>query len=108
MTEIDPEVVELYTYLVEQLSELGILYIHMVEPRLADGDGTDPTKFETSWTNDPFRKIFKGEDGRMKEKALPLLPVLPEFRSSGWGGGKAKKSTRMVPVQQTRVRRIWR
>ncbi len=69
MTEIDPEVVELYTYLVEQLSEVGILYVHMVEPRLADGEGSDPSKFEASWSLEPFRKAFKGDGGPLMDDA---------------------------------------
>ncbi|QCD98770.1 12-oxophytodienoic acid reductase [Vigna unguiculata] len=43
-------------YMAESLNEVGILYLHLIEPRMV----TQFEKFDTKWSLTPMRKAFKG------------------------------------------------
>lgn len=56
----DSNPVALFTYALEQLSERGVAYVHLVEPRAANAEGDtsiDPALIETAKV---YRKAFRG------------------------------------------------
>ncbi|KAK9908090.1 hypothetical protein WJX75_002626 [Coccomyxa subellipsoidea] len=52
----DPETLDLNLYLVDKLSEMGLLYVHAVEARISGGFEVEGS----SESLDPLRKAFKG------------------------------------------------
>lgn len=58
MSDSDP--VELFTYVLEQLSERSIAYVHVIEPRATNAGGNDTVESDTLSTSKLFRKLFKG------------------------------------------------
>ena len=53
----DPETLDLNLYLVDKLSEMGLLYVHAVESRISGGTDADNAAEEESL--EPLRKAFK-------------------------------------------------
>ncbi len=53
----DPETLDLNLYLVDKLSEMGLLYVHAVESRISGGMDADNAAPEESL--EPLRKAFK-------------------------------------------------
>lgn len=51
----DPETLDLNLYLVDKLSEMGLLYVHAVEARISGGFEVEGS----SESLDPLRKAFK-------------------------------------------------
>ena len=58
MADSDP--VALFGYVVKQLSERGIAYVHMVEPRVGNAGADEPIHAGAVSTSETFRKMFKG------------------------------------------------
>jgi hypothetical protein len=52
----DPETLDLNLYLVDKLAELGLLYVHAVEPRIS---GASDAEIITGESLEPLRKAFK-------------------------------------------------
>ena len=52
----DPETLDLNLYLVDKLSEMGLLYVHAVEARISGGTDAEGPQSESL---DPLRKAFK-------------------------------------------------
>jgi 12-oxophytodienoic acid reductase len=59
MDSYEPDPVPLYLYLVEQLNKFGLLYVHMVEPRIGKTMNIIEVD-ESEKSLKPFRKAFKG------------------------------------------------
>ncbi|CAJ1972620.1 unnamed protein product [Sphenostylis stenocarpa] len=53
---VDSDPQALGIYMAHSLNELGILYIHLIEPRMV----TQFQKFDTKWSLRPIRRAFKG------------------------------------------------
>ena len=63
----DPDTLDLNLYLVEKLSDMGLLYLHCVEPRISgasDAEATDDTL-------EPLRKAYKVSTLRIE-----FMPIL--------------------------------
>ncbi len=58
MKDSDP--IALFTSVIEKLNELGLAYLHMIEPRSTTAGGNEDINTEAPVTADIFRKIFKG------------------------------------------------
>lgn len=58
MNDSDP--IALFTYVLEQLSQRGIAYVHMIEPRATSAGGNDDVASDAPSTSQIFRKSFKG------------------------------------------------
>lgn len=58
MSDSDP--VKLFTYVLEELSQRGIAYTHLIEPRVTNPGSSDAVSQETPSTSQLFRKAFKG------------------------------------------------
>ncbi len=60
MSDSNPEA--LYSYVLEQLSQRGIAYVHVIEPRASDAGsgGSDKAAEDVPNTAQLFRKLFKG------------------------------------------------
>ncbi len=58
MSDSDP--VALFTYILEQLSQRGIAYVHMIEPRSTSAGGNDAVATDMPSTSELFRTHFKG------------------------------------------------
>ncbi|KAK9802876.1 hypothetical protein WJX72_010586 [[Myrmecia] bisecta] len=55
----DADPIRLYTYLLEQLNDLGLAYVHLVEPRI-QGHTINLDHDESKTSNAPLRKAYKG------------------------------------------------
>ena len=51
----DPEALDLNLYIVDKLNDMGVLYVHGVEPRVNEGPGVKPPEDSL----EPLRKAFK-------------------------------------------------
>lgn len=58
MSDSDP--VKLFTYVISQLDQRGIAYIHVIEPRATGAGGGDSVFENAPSTSALFRKFFKG------------------------------------------------
>jgi N-ethylmaleimide reductase len=58
MSDSDP--VKLFTYVLEQLSDRGIAYAHLIEPRATGAGGSDEVSNHLPSTSEIFRKAFTG------------------------------------------------
>lgn len=58
MSDSNPE--KLYTYVLEQLSQRGIAYVHLIEPRATGAGGSDSVMENAPSTSTIFRNHFKG------------------------------------------------
>lgn len=58
MSDSDP--LALFSYVLEQLSQRGIAYAHLIEPRATAAGGSDAVAENAPCTSDLFRKSFKG------------------------------------------------
>lgn len=58
MSDSDP--VKLFTYVLEQLSDRGIAYAHLIEPRATGAGGSDEVSNHLPSTSELFRKAFTG------------------------------------------------
>jgi N-ethylmaleimide reductase len=58
MNDSDP--IKLFTYVLEQLSNRGIAYAHLIEPRATSAGGNDAVTNDLPSTSELFRKAFKG------------------------------------------------
>lgn len=58
MRDSDP--VKLFTYVLEQLSQRGIAYVHVIEPRSSGAGGGDAVVQDVPDTAKLFRSVFKG------------------------------------------------
>lgn len=58
MSDSDP--IKLFTYLLSQLNNRGIAYVHMIEPRSTGAGGGDTVYENSPCTSELFRKVFKG------------------------------------------------
>ncbi len=56
----DSNPVELFNYVVAELNNRNIAYLHLIEPRATMAGGSDETNFEAPKTANLFRKLFKG------------------------------------------------
>ncbi len=56
----DSNPIALFTYVLQQLSERGIGYVHIVEPRAGNAGGHAPLDREAPRTAEMFRKAFRG------------------------------------------------
>ena len=56
----DSNPLELFTYAIEQLSDRGIAYIHLIEPRASNAGGQDGTLSDRPDVARLFRRSFKG------------------------------------------------
>ena len=60
---VDDDSVELNLHLVAQLNQLGVTYIHCIEPRMTGGN-EESADYDQSWTLAPFRKAWQARDKR--------------------------------------------
>jgi N-ethylmaleimide reductase len=58
MSDSDP--VKLFTYVLQQLSQRGIGYAHLIEPRATSAGGNDAVAENAPCTSELFRKAFNG------------------------------------------------
>lgn len=58
MSDSDP--IRLFTYVIGKLSDRGIGYIHMIEPRSTNAGGTDVVEHNVPCTSKIFKPYFKG------------------------------------------------
>ena len=58
MSDSDP--VKLFNYVLTELSQRGIAYVHVIEPRSTDAGGGGPINEAAPNTTKLFRKVFKG------------------------------------------------
>jgi len=56
----DSDPIQLFTYVLEQLSNRGIAYAHLIEPRATSAGGSDAIENDLPNTSALFRKSFKG------------------------------------------------
>lgn len=54
---VDNDAVEFYVYLVKELAKVGIAYIHVIEPRMTDGN-KEAEDWDRSWSVDPLRRAW--------------------------------------------------
>ena len=73
----DSDPVKLFTYVLEQLSKRGIVYAHVIEPRISGASKGAPTKDDAPNASQLFRKAFKGTflsaggyDGTLAKQAV--------------------------------------
>jgi hypothetical protein len=68
LDDYDPDVTPLYTYLLKELDKLGLLYMHMVEPRTPSGDEDSLTAEQlASQSLDQFRAIWPSNAPRLRK-----------------------------------------
>ena len=68
MGSVDEDAVEFYSYLVKELAALGIAYVHVIEPRMTEGN-KEAESWDRSWSLDPLREAWReAVDGKGKEK----------------------------------------
>ena len=72
----DPETVDLNLYLVDKLSEMGLVYLHAVEPRISGA--SEAAEVAEHETLEPLRKAFKVclEHGIHEEEIFTLCEAL--------------------------------
>lgn len=58
MSDSDP--LALFTYVIKQLSDYSIAYIHMIEPRATSAGGSDAVAQDTPCTSELFKSLFNG------------------------------------------------
>lgn len=58
MSDSDP--IALFSYVLKQLSDRGIAYVHMIEPRATSAGGSDAVATDMPSTSELFRKNFSG------------------------------------------------
>lgn len=58
MSDSDP--VALFSYVMKELSNRGIAYVHVIEPRATDAGGSDAVVEDAPCTSGLFKKAFKG------------------------------------------------
>ena len=63
----DPETLDLNLYLVDKLSDMGLLYVHAVEPRIS---GATDAAHSTADSLEPLRKAFKVRGARFAHSAF--------------------------------------
>jgi N-ethylmaleimide reductase len=56
----DSNPIALFTYVLDQLSNRGIAYAHLIEPRATSAGGSDAVNADAPSTSALFRKHFKG------------------------------------------------
>jgi N-ethylmaleimide reductase len=56
----DSDPMALFSYVLKELSQRGIAYVHMIEPRATTAGGSDAVKADAPSTSALFRKLFTG------------------------------------------------
>ena len=68
MGSVDDDAADFYAYLVRELAKVGIAYVHVIEPRMTEGN-KEAENWDRSWSLEPLRQAWHAAVEEEEEEA---------------------------------------